>query len=868
MAAAKVMLDERHPDLPTKPNDDNIYILGRVCAHNVVIACLPSGVYGTTSAATVAARLLTTFESIRFGLMVGIGGGVPSKSADIRLGDIVVSKPTRDFGGVVQYDFGKTIEHGLFERTGILNLPPQILLTAVARLQATISMYPMMRAKFTYCGQEQDRLFESTYDHSKSEDTCDACDAGRLVTRSPRVGYDPVIHYGLIASGNQVMKHGYTRDKLAQELGILCFEMEAAGLMNNFPCLVIRGICDYADSHKNKQWQEYAAATAAAYAKELLCVIPTNQIGETLEAVSVTSPGLLCNSDKHPLAVQSSTAWAVQQSYGQNDEELLNKISSYDHERVHRRLCRKRLIGTTQWFLDHPDFKAWFIEKRLPIGSGKTIIATSVVEAAKHRNPEVRAPTVFFYCENEQHGTQQGSYVLSSFIKQLCDFLRLMSRPWPEDIIREIRRFFGPKRIEPDFEDLKDIFISLFHYIPDTIYILDGLDALDREHGEGLLRVFQSLFCNSRSTQGSRILLLSRDQIPGYIDVAIAMPGICQISTLSNVLRDIETYIETSIVDKSLFHRLTDDPQLLEEIKRVLLIESSGMYDTNSTTLRGFHSLRCALTIQYRFLWVYLQLEILWATCVTDAEIRSALSKLPKGLEETYFRCAERIDLQDSRTLKVLKWVSYATRPLHIEELREAIAFDLQDSEWDSKKFPQTDFVIGCCANLVVVDPTDNCIRFAHSSVKQFLEKDPQNCIPRYPISTVQGELECGEFCIAYLSFSNFSLQLKKQADETAVVAVLSLALLAGEARESWLGRRFLRGPGNQKRSLSLPFRRIRTDSTPALTQYKFLDYAITNWALQTKQISRKSLVWEKFEKKPQEPFCREVNNNKRCNPL
>jgi nucleoside phosphorylase len=91
-----------------------------------------------------------------------------------------------------------------------------------------------------------------------------------------------VTHYGLIASGNQVMRHGQTRDRLARELGILCFEMEAAGLMDNFPCLVVRGICDYADSHKNKQWQEYAAATAAAYAKELLSLIPENQAPETL----------------------------------------------------------------------------------------------------------------------------------------------------------------------------------------------------------------------------------------------------------------------------------------------------------------------------------------------------------------------------------------------------------------------------------------------------------------------------------------------------------------------------------------------------------------------------------------------------------
>jgi nucleoside phosphorylase len=100
------------------------------------------------------------------------------------------------------------------------------------------------------------------------------------LVRSPRVTDEPQIHYGTIASGNQVMKDAGARDRLAQKHGIICFEMEAAGLMDVLPCLVIRGICDYADSHKNKKWQGYAAIAAAAYAKELLYVIRTPQISD------------------------------------------------------------------------------------------------------------------------------------------------------------------------------------------------------------------------------------------------------------------------------------------------------------------------------------------------------------------------------------------------------------------------------------------------------------------------------------------------------------------------------------------------------------------------------------------------------------
>jgi hypothetical protein len=91
-----------------------------------------------------------------------------------------------------------------------------------------------------------------------------------------------VVHYGTIASGNQVVKSAAERENLSAKLdGVYCFEMEAAGLMNSFPCLVIRGICDYADSHKNKRWQAYAAATAAACAKEVLSVIPIIEVASS-----------------------------------------------------------------------------------------------------------------------------------------------------------------------------------------------------------------------------------------------------------------------------------------------------------------------------------------------------------------------------------------------------------------------------------------------------------------------------------------------------------------------------------------------------------------------------------------------------------
>ena len=103
LAASEAMLDEEHPDLPCDNSDSNAYTLGRIGEHNVVLACLPAGTTGTSAAATVATNLLRSFPKIRFGLMVGVGGGAPSSPSDdprkdLHLGDVVVSNPDGDYG--------------------------------------------------------------------------------------------------------------------------------------------------------------------------------------------------------------------------------------------------------------------------------------------------------------------------------------------------------------------------------------------------------------------------------------------------------------------------------------------------------------------------------------------------------------------------------------------------------------------------------------------------------------------------------------------------------------------------------------------------------------------------------------------------
>jgi nucleoside phosphorylase len=286
LAAAALLLDESHPAPPSEFDDGQLYRFGRIGSHNVVMGCLPAGRTGLASAASAATRMSSTFGNLRVCLMVGIGGGVPSKKNDVRLGDVVVSQPRGGHGGVIQYDMGKVMPGG-FYHTGPVNAPPEKLLQALAHLQVShilegngiAAHLAIIERKETFQrpSAKSDVLFKPTYDHRAGERSCDRCDRSQIIRRNDRRHNGIEIHYGNIASGSCVMKDARVRDALSDQFkGVLCFEMEAAGLLNHWPCLVIRGISDYADSHKNDDWQGYAAGAAAAYARELLLSVKSS----------------------------------------------------------------------------------------------------------------------------------------------------------------------------------------------------------------------------------------------------------------------------------------------------------------------------------------------------------------------------------------------------------------------------------------------------------------------------------------------------------------------------------------------------------------------------------------------------------------
>lgn len=261
--------------------DTNAYTFGAIGRHNVVLIHMPH--IGKVKAATAAAHCQRTFPNIGLALIVGVCGAVPftSTGEEILLGDVIISER------VVQYDFGRQYTEGFVlkdtpkdalaapnnEISGLLSKLKTYdhrkeLQEQIALYIRTVQDHPGLGSE--YPGVEYDKRFPASYRHATDDISCeDCCDLGKLMPPS-RLSQEPAVHIGMVASSDKVMRSANHRDAIARSSDVIGFEMEGAGVWGIFPCVVIKGVCDYADSHKAKGWQQYAAVTAAACMKAFL----------------------------------------------------------------------------------------------------------------------------------------------------------------------------------------------------------------------------------------------------------------------------------------------------------------------------------------------------------------------------------------------------------------------------------------------------------------------------------------------------------------------------------------------------------------------------------------------------------------------
>ncbi|TQN65987.1 Vegetative incompatibility protein HET-E-1, partial [Colletotrichum shisoi] len=428
--------DEEGDKFGRARGDPNTYTTGRIGKYNVVMALLPS--MGTTTSAAAMASFRSSYTELRLAILVGICGGVPGPGTgrDILLGDVIVSKT------VVQYDFGRQLPHQfkpkdtLDDNLGRPNKDIRSLLSKLeterashflqrrtteilTQIQQTAAQAGRKRTRYPYPGAAQDRLFSPGYLHRHHDDAdcgcddswvCDTapdascieleCDVAHLVPRErlemkkqheregdSAIAQEPDIFIGRVGSGNTVMKSGAHRDSIAQKHDLIAVEMEAAGAWDEVPCVVVKGVCDYADSHKNKKWQTFAAATAASTMKALL------------EQTEFTT---------------------------QRNNEILLWISKEPYEQHHTQTKSEVLEGTGQWLLEDEVFQKWKNENVSSIlwlhgipGSGKSKLTSIVVEDARQTPQKA---LVYFYCSRNpaEPGRADPASIAASLARQLA----------------------------------------------------------------------------------------------------------------------------------------------------------------------------------------------------------------------------------------------------------------------------------------------------------------------------------------------------------------------------------------------------------------------------------------------------------------
>ncbi|KAF9774263.1 hypothetical protein IL306_007753 [Fusarium sp. DS 682] len=290
--------------------DPNAYSTGVIGQHNVVLAHLPG--MGKVSAGNIAAFCRMSFPNINLALLVGICGGTPyynEGKGQIRLGDVIIST------GIVQYDFGRRLPDKFETKDSLNDIPgrPNLeIRNLLSKLRTTRQSERLQTASWKYLndlcqdakrpvafpGRSKDLLFPVGYRHKhqdlqtcttcalchqETDPVCDTaitsrceqmgCDTSQCLQRPNRQEREelcPLVHFGGFATGDTVMKSAKDRDYITKDTQALGFEMESVGVWEVFPCVVIKSVCDYADSHKSKDWQPYAAACAASFVKGFL----------------------------------------------------------------------------------------------------------------------------------------------------------------------------------------------------------------------------------------------------------------------------------------------------------------------------------------------------------------------------------------------------------------------------------------------------------------------------------------------------------------------------------------------------------------------------------------------------------------------
>ncbi|EHA58471.1 ankyrin repeatl protein [Pyricularia oryzae 70-15] len=750
LTAARAFLTEEYVEtIKRKRNDANTYMFGSMGEHNVVIACLPNGQYGTNSAATVVTNLIRSFPEVRFVLMVGIAGGAPNATNDVRLGDVVVATPGLGHGGVLQYDFGKSIQGPNFVVTGHLSPPPPILGTAIQQLRVShdfdpnnldalvkeaLARYPRLKSTYSQPELSEDVLYESDCIHQLPTERCDqACT--RQVPREPRgEDEDPfAVHYGLIASGNSLMKDAMLRDKYSAEKGVLCFEMEAAGMMNVTGCAVIRGICDYSDTHKNKKWQGFAAMTAAAYASSLLKKMQPEEVqgeeklGEVIEHIrqGLDSIGQETNAIGKAVGdLQSKQLDDSIKSWLAAPGPSVNATSARD----------RRHPGTGEWFLASKQFLQWKQGDRRHMwlhgmpGCGKTVLATTILDHVAALKDSI---TTWFFFDFSDRSLQTVDGMLRSLLSQLHEALSGLHDP-----NQDLAKLFKKQTTAPVSAATFTTCLKAMTNGPRKVYIV--LDALDECSQRPLLLCWMENLLSDKKLGQCQLIATGRPEheFRSRLQPLIGEDNCIELDKEA-VDVDIRAYVDFQIDNSSELSRWSGNHTVRQLIREEIGNKAGGM-----------------------FRWAACQLESLYP-CIDRKQVEEVLRTLPKTLDETYSRILSQIpQASKSSTIRLLQFLIWGDGPLVLSEAVDIVAMRPENSKtpFDADdRPPRPSEVVGYCPYFITLTRFEKAvehsaqkikveaIHLAHFSIKEYLLRTGGS------FARVQAKTSIKGCCKAYL---------------------------------------------------------------------------------------------------------------------
>ena len=497
--------------------------------------------------------------------------------------------------------------------------------------------------------------------------------------------------------------------------------------------------------------------------------LSTEKQGSIIESLDALSTGQhesytrlegLLQSIDEPVHRMSSQIKEIEDNLDKTRRhEILRWLSAQPHHEHHEQIRRKALAGTGRWLIEDSTYAEWhkgstssLLWLHGKVGSGKSTMVSIVVEDAVRRSKAGRCPPpVYFYCSRDAAEPQRSdaAAILSSIVRQLsCAEPGLPLLPPVVEAYEKKGQGFNSRGLQID--DSCDIIKKLIEYYPMTTIIIDALDECNSEEREKLLDAVEGLLKDS-SFGLLKVFLSSRDD-QDIVCTLRDYPNVDLVASRNSA--DIEAFVREET------NRLVKKQRLLRNsnAKRTLV---ALIIDKISSGADGM------------FRWVSLQLEML-CQMRTDQDVRQRLGRMPPKLEQLYEELYQKAlnesqgEIGRSIISNALKWLLCAQRPMKTSEFCTGVVWKMVPAEELSKEK-----VLDLCHNFVVLDTSLDVFRFAHLSVREFLEKQAEftaNSCHLFAAEICLLQFICLSDCLAAKALlrDHYTLELRSKAASAA----------------------------------------------------------------------------------------------------